>query len=191
VISLKVKALPIKHDIIMGYNTIKQHNLLWRFPSLFLNISLSGYLQGNLLWRYLNDMFTEHMRGTWKAFPQLLEEESKRIEPRRTGTERPTTKAELAGSTQSLSEEERSTKSSPDPENISTHPLPRETSTQCEECKNSCTSARAGKGKSHRDTKPKEKGLLHGKKRRYLNDGPLHRRALSTGEPSDSRREGR
>ena len=44
-------------------------------------------------------------------------------------------KAELAGSSHSSSEEERSTESSPDPENISTHPLPRETSTQYEECK--------------------------------------------------------
>jgi hypothetical protein len=74
-------------------------------------------------------MFTEHMRGTWKAFPQLLEGGMERIEPQRTETERSTTKAELAGSSFSSSKEERSTKSFPDPENISKHLLPRETST--------------------------------------------------------------
>ncbi len=87
----------------MGYNSIKQYNLLWRYPSLFLNKSFSGYLQGNLLWSYRNAMFTEYMRGTLTAFAESLEGGMKRIEPQRTGTERPTTKAELAGSSFSSS----------------------------------------------------------------------------------------
>ena len=161
----------------MGYNSIKQHNLLWRYPSLFLNKSFSGYLQGNLLWSYLNAMFTEYMRGTWTAFAESLEGGMKRIEPQRTGTERPITKAELAGSSFSSSEERTRAESSPDPEKISTHPLPRETPTQCGECEHSLTQARAGTGKLNM-SHTKEKGLLHSKKRRYSNDGPLHRRIL-------------
>ena len=173
-----VKTLPIKHKIIIGLNTIKQNNLLWRYPSLFLSESFSGYLQGNLLWRYLNEMFTEHMRGTGAVFPQSFEGKKRRIEPPRLEPECSNPSVELVGSTNPPSENGNEARSSPDPENISTHPLPRENPTQMETEKHSSRSALTGKRKSHRDHKLKEKGHLHSKERRYQNDGPLHRRAL-------------
>ena len=52
-LNVVAKSLPIKHDLIIGLRDIKQNNLMWRFPEIFLSKDFTGYLEGNLLWSYL------------------------------------------------------------------------------------------------------------------------------------------
>jgi hypothetical protein len=112
-------------------------------------------------------MFTEHKRGTEKIVPKVFEGEKARIEPPKTTK----TKVELAGSAPPSDAEEQDFQSSPDLENISMHPLPcKATQSQSQPVPTVPT----GNGISPKE-RIRKRGPLHSKKRRYSNDGPLHR----------------
>ena len=70
-LTVAAKTLPIKYDIIIGLKDIRDQNLMWRFPKIFLSKDFTGYLENNLLWSYLRAMFKEHLsrvdQDRWRA----------------------------------------------------------------------------------------------------------------------------
>ena len=82
IINLNVvaKTLPIKHDLIIGLRDIKQNNLMWRFPEIFLSKDFTGYLEGNLLWSYLRAMLKEHLSRRTHESSQVSIRGPKRVD---------------------------------------------------------------------------------------------------------------
>ncbi len=130
-INLKVvaKTLPIKYDIIIGLKDIRDNNLMWRFPEIFLSKDFTGYLENNLLWSYLRAMFKEHLsrvdQDRWRASiegDKRLDRTAESWDSLRYAT------VELAVSDASSRKHTRRIEPSPDPgqspEQGSTHPLP-------------------------------------------------------------------
>ena len=130
-INLRVvaKTLPIKYDIIIGLKDIRDNNLMWRFPEIFLSKDFTGYLENNLLWSYLRAMFKEHLsrvdQDRWRASiegDKRLDRTAESWDSLRYAT------VELAVSDASLRKHTSRIEPSPDPgqspEQGSTHPLP-------------------------------------------------------------------
>jgi hypothetical protein len=110
------KTLPIKHDLIIGLRDIRQNNLMWRFPKIFLSKDFNGYLEGNLLWSYLRAMLKEHLSRRTHESLQVSKRGPKRVD--RTAEEWVSSlnaTVELAPSDSPLRKQEERTESSLDP----------------------------------------------------------------------------
>jgi hypothetical protein len=135
-LNVVAKTLPIKHSLIIGLKDIRENNLMWRFPGVFLSKDFTGYLEGNLLWSYLRAMFKEHLsRGNHERLRASIIsiEGDKRLE--RTAESWDSLEhatVALAVSDAPLRKFEDRIDSSPDPgqspEQSSTHPLPHRNS---------------------------------------------------------------
>jgi hypothetical protein len=79
-LNVVAKTLPIKHNLILGLKDIRENNLMWRFPGVFLSKDFTGYLEGNLLWSYLRAMFKEHLSRVNRERLRVSNGEDRRLD---------------------------------------------------------------------------------------------------------------
>jgi len=150
-LNVVAKTLPIKHNLILGLKDIRENNLMWRFPGVFLSKDFTGYLEGNLLWSYLRAMFKEHLSRVNRERLRVSNGEDRRLD--RTAEQWDSlcyATVELAASDSPLRKFEDSIDSSPDPEqsseHSSKHPLPHGNSQSESSLQKEVESQRSHKG---------------------------------------------